>query len=422
MTGIWEFPEVTELTSFLLRGLQEGKQITLEEVDDQQREQAVRLLRVERLLVVGEWGDGEAEVGEDGLEVLVVYSMRGVEEESTTEIFDPAARTVIQNFIGTINSGDNSPPPEADSWFPSYSIEPVPADRTSETINTQLGDRVGSTIADLENEEVIVWKAKDELALPRFLGEKPVDEIVAELPRLSFEEMRERKKFGTPAEEPEPEPEPEPISKLEEVNNKVEKFSISEDMLEPPAGKPTKRVEKRELYDFELQMGLPSTVLEEIEGFEMGDQLPDGVGIINETEGLGTSVPPSTFPRTSTYVKYYLANEGPDYILNIYKNLIFYSAFISGFYGMKMKPGEYSSMREFMYRLYEIGERGGPEIVERLSQQEAAARGLETLPDHPTIEGEKATWLERRQYYSVVERNIEHDAWENPASYLYSED
>jgi len=434
MTGVWDFPEIDEFEQFLVDGIQMGIETALEESDNEDILRGLRFLQIDRFLVVNEWGDGLATVGEDGLDILVSFDLQGVENESSIEDFDMVARTASQTFIALINNGEIAPPPLADEWFPSYAIEPIAANRVPENINRQLGDRVGSTVADLTNRVAIQWRDREDLRLPQPVGENPVETIVSALPKIPFEELREDEEEAEveedepdepELEEPKPEeqeePEDEPLTLIEEINQSVREFSISEEQLEVPAGKPTKRVDKRPLYEFELKLGLPSDVIGELDGLGPGDQFTDGVGFLAEIKKLGSSVPPSTFPRTSSYIKHYLSNRGPGYALGMYKSLVFYSAFISSYYGMRMKPGTYSSFREFLYRLYEIGERGGPQLVERLSQQEAASRGLETIPDHPTLEGEKAPWLENRQYYKIVEDNFGHEAWNDPTEYLYEE-
>lgn len=153
-------------------------------------------------------------------------------------------------------------------------------------------------------------------------------------------------------------------------------------------------------------------------GEEPTRQVTNGVGFQVQIGMLGINQPPATFPRTSSYIKNRLLYEGPAYILELYRDLVVYSGFISGYYNMTFRPGSYTSFRQFIYRLKEIGKRGGPELIEDVSQQRAASMGLETVPDHPTIEGEKAPWLENRRYIDIVEDNKDHSAWNNPVEYL----
>lgn len=439
MVGIWDFPEVDEFEEFLSSGLATARGIAVESVEDEDIQQVLEFISLEKILIVGDWGDGGAVRRATPLNIVVAFDVEGVENESALPNFEQAARTITQTFTALVNNGEIAPPPEADDWFVSYPpMEPIPANRIPENINRQLGDRVGATVADLTRKEAIQWRSRENLTLPAVVGENPVETIVAALPRIPFEQLRDEGKPEVEEEDAEElspfddddddeeegedaEEEPEPLSLEEQIREEIEQFSIPEDRLKIPAGTPFKRVDDRELYDFELQLGLAAEELEELEGFAQGDQLIGGIGFINEVKGVGTGEPAANFPRTSTYVKRYLEDRGPDYILSIYNNLVVYSGFISSHYGMNLKPGEYSSFREFMYRLHEIGERGGQELVERLSQQQAAARGLETTPDHPTIEDEKAPWLESRQYYDVIEENIDHRAWDNPTKFLYEE-
>lgn len=425
MTGIWEFPEIEDLRLFLEQGVADTLELVEENLRDEgegSRADVIERMSLERMLVVDEWGRGTAEIGRDPLRVLFFFSVEGIENEGTFPPFDPAARTVVQQFIILINEEILEPPPPSEEWFTRLDPEPRPIDRFADIGSLALGRAEGNTIFDLTRMEAIQF-------VPPVEPEGPLEERrpipFEDLPRIPLEQLREERvpppeeEEEVPPPEPEVEEEPEVIPIEEQIREAITEFEVEDGELEIPAGKPTKRVEIRDLFEFEIRMGLPSNVLGELEGFAPGDQIQNGVGWFMTVGRIGTQVPPATIPRTSSYVRNRLLFEGTTYVLDLYRDLVFYSGFISAFYGMTFKPGSYTSFREFIYRIKEINEREGPELIRPLSQQQASARGLETLPDHPSIEGEKAPWLERRQYYEIVEENADHGAWEDITGYLY---
>ena len=428
MVGIWEFPAIEEFRSFLIDGFERSRQqvvANFEAQGDEERAEIVRHIRLEDLVVVDEWGDGIAEIGGNTLRILGFFSLEGEENESTFPQFDPAVRTIRAQFNELVNFEVIEPPEPSFEWFPNIDIEPVGHDRFEDSVSLALGRGEGNRVFDLMRLEAIQFTEPPGPIRP---GARPPPRPFSELPRVPLQALRERARREEeeevepePEPEPEVEPEPEPITAEERIRRAIRQFQVDEQHTDIPAGKPTRRVDVRDLYDFELRMGLPSNILGELDDFAPGDQLTDGIGFAIQLGRVGRTEPSANFPRTSSYVKNYLTFEGPQYILALYRDLVFYSGFISGFYGMRLRAGKYPSFRGFMYRLHQIGERGGPTLVERLSQQQAAARGLETLPDHPTIDGAKAPWLEKRQYYQIVEDNTDHDAWNNPVEFLHQE-
>lgn len=429
MTGIWDFPRVDELVEFIEGGVESAVITSKNELDDEERVEFIDRLNLERVIVFDEWGNGTAEIGGDTLDMFLFFSVEGEDEPTLLPRFDNASRFVTQTFVVLINEGFISPPEPAREWFPNFEPNPVGMDRLADQVNRVIGRREGNSVADLTTRNVI--RFVDPVEIEGQDPDKPV--AFRNLPRTPFEEMVEEEEEEPEEEEideeelgpelgPETPPEEEEIElSVEEVVEQASRdFEISPGVLEIPAGKPTRRVEYRDLYEFELKMALPAEPLSEM-GIMVAERYTDGIGFAIELGRVGTSQPAANYPKTSSYVKHYLNNIGPQYILKLYKDLVFYSGFISSFHGMRLKPGRYSSFRQFMYRLEQIGERGGPELVKGLSQQQAAARGLETLPDHPTIEDEKAPWLEKRHYYRIIEDNVDHEAWDNPTEFLYEE-
>lgn len=424
MTGIWEFPDLEELEDFIFSGIERAKEDLIarfREEGNEERADAVERLDLERVVIVDEWGEGTAAIGEDILDAFLFFDMENEPEPHLASNFDPAARSITQRFVDLINEGEVQPPPDAMEWFAGFDPQPVAISRYEDQVGLSLGRREGNTVFDLTVGQAIVFREPEEPERPG-LPTKPVS--VENLPRLTVEQLRERVREPEPEPEVEEEiieeePEPEVLTAEQRVERSLQEFEV-DDILDIPAGKPTRRVESRELYDFELFMGLPTMVLTEL-GFDPVDQITNAIGESIELGRFGNADPPATFPRTSTYVKHRLLNIGPAYVLELYRDLIVYSGFISSFHDGRFIPGRYSSFREYMYRLLEIGRRGGPTLVRKLSQQQAARRGLEVIPNHPTIPGAKAPWLQNRQYYEIIEENQDHIAWQDPVGFLQEE-
>lgn len=411
MTGIWDFPALEELREFIDEGIETTRQGVLEEVEGE-REEILERISLERQVVVGEWSRGTAEIGDDPLRMFLFFSMEDEPQPQFNPQFDNAVRITVQGFITRINQGELVPPEPSMEWFPLFDPQPISIDNFEDQISLSLGRREGNRVFDLTRMEAIEFReGVDFRDLPRIPGEQLVEE--EEEP----EEEPEEEVEPEPEPEPVPPPEPEVIPTEEKVRSALEQFSIDGE-AEIPAGKPTKRVEIRDFYDFELLMGLPTNAIREID-MSPADQLTNGIGFAAELGRLGTTAPPANFPRTSSYIKNRLTFQGTAYVLEMYNDLVIYTGLIRSFYDIDVKPGSYRSFREFIYRLKEVGERGGPELVRSLSQQQAAARGLKTIPDHPTIEGENAPWLENRNYYEIVEENSDHEAWDNVTEFLY---
>lgn len=408
MTGIWEYPQLEELEQFIIDGVSEARSNVIERLEEP-RKTIARRLSLERLLVIDSWGRGNAEKGDDILSIVLFFDMEGEPAPHNHPEFDPGTRTIVIEFLDMIDSGEITPPESAFEWFANIDPTPVAITRYEDQVSRSLGSGEGNTVFDLTTKQAISFSE----GVPN----------ISNLPRIPLERLRgeEEEIVEEPEVEEVVEDEIDIGPKYPDINENLREFAISEDKLNIPAGKGKKTVEPREPYKFELMMALTLDEIRE-RGLEGGEeptrQITNGIGFEVQIGRLGNGAPPSTYPRTSSYIKNRLMYEGPAYILELHNDLVFYSGFISGFYGMNLRAGHYSSFRQFIYRLKEIGERGGPKLIEPLSQQQAAARGFDVIANHPTIEGEKAPWLENRQYYQIVEDNYDHEAWKNPVEYL----
>lgn len=442
MTGIWEFPKLDELESYI-ENLFELATDDLEDELNENEARFISLLSYERAIITDGWGNGTATIGGDPLEVLVIVSLPGSKEEHLVSGFNQKIQKVRTRMVELAVGDGPTAPQEALNAFTDFNVTVAGSSQILPQTALAMGKGEENSIFDLTAKERLNFK--EGVTSYRNYPRTPLDELIET--EEDTEEIEEDEEEPEEPEETEPEvdeepeelDEPEEEKSLEdrfepdfpEINPQLREFAVSENQLNIPAGSETKRVEPREPYKFELMMGLPLTQLQQRSLIGVGEdprrQLNNGVGIVaglgqgSPQAGLGITAPPSTFPRTSSYIRNRLLFEGPTYVLNLYRDLVVYSGFISGFYDMTMKPGGYDSFRNFMNRLQLITERGGPELIRPLSQQEVASRGNSVVPDHPTLEDEKAPWLNNREYYKIMERNKDHEAWDDPTKYLYEE-
>lgn len=435
MTGIWEFPEIEALAGEFESYFKTNKELA------RTPNNRTNDLSLSKMVVVGEWGNGTAEVGEDPLQIIFFAGLNTIGNIKASEdpSFTEAAADMKQSMQSNLNRFDA--PDSTFDWFPDADFEVVPADLTEGTINLNLGDREGNSVFDLtrlqaiELEEAVEVETRGgaETTEVRATTRVPMDELVED----EEEEQQEEEEFraairrvtATPERFPETVEPTLPQRDLEviefpDIHENLRGYADSEDQLSIPAGPETKKVEPREPYDFEYRMGLPGGELRQMDGFTISDQIKFGnpIGISVDINGLGTRFPPANYPRTASYIMNRLHYEGLTYLLDLYRDLVVYSGFISDIYGMSFVPGSYKSFRQFIWRLKEIPDREGPVLIEEVSQQRAAAMGLETKPDHPSIEGEKAPWLEDRVYIDINEDNFQNEVWLNPTEYLYPQD
>lgn len=419
MAGIWQYPDLAELENFLSR-------LTLqsaETVSQQTRPAAAFVdgLSVRKFLVFGKWGEGTAEFGEDELKIVVFFGFSGPDNN-----FDDVADAVVNRMSRDIIEGRINIP--QDLRNATESIEFVSANITD--FNDILADMA---ISNLE----MVFDISDSVAIDLKEGEAP--DTFPRIPLENLLEDEEEEKEEADVDEITPEninlplttaPElPEAVipeipeemlagPEFPDINENLRPFAVTEDTLEIPAGKEEKQIEVREPFDFEQEMALPGlqTTTQIFQQTQEEIAQPIGAGT------LGTQEPVGTYPRTGLYIRNYLTFRGPAYSYEIYKNLVYYSGYISTLHDINVRAGSYQTFREYMYVLERIGEEGGPALIESLTQQQAAAQGLQTVPDHPSIEGEKAPWLERRQYYDIVEENNNSEIWNNPYDYLHGDE
>lgn len=413
MAGIWQYPNLDELENFI-------SQLTLQAADNIAdkgipESAFVNNLSLAKVLIIGEWGEGTANFGEDELQTVLFFNFDAPESE-----FDTTVDVLTEEMSRIIDQGEII----------------IPSELMQNTTNIVFfAEDIESLETELFNMQVAGLESAYDLTqrqLIRFIEGRPASEYQ----RIPHSELVEDTDEEEEVEEEEPTGEVPSLDRTElvplpddmlidveeagpdfpEINPYLRPFATDPDTLEIPAGKEEKQIEPREPYDFEEEMAIP--------GIQDYDIVFDVIEEIAEPVGAGTlseSEPAGTYPRTGVYIRNYLKFHGPAYSYEIYKNLVFYSGYISSLHDINVRAGDYSSFREYMYVLEEIPRRGGPELVEKMSQQQAAAQGLEVIPDHPSIDGAKAPWLEARQYYRLVEENDEHDAWLNAYDYLHSE-
>lgn len=409
MTGIWEYPDLDGLERFIVSGVERSREFVIDQ--DSERSGTIADLTVERVVVDGEWGNGTAARGEDDLSIIVFFDYAAVENPHLDPEFDPAIREVVAAFTFLINEDEIDVPDTISEWFGGIEPRPGAITQIPEVINRTLGQQEGTTVFDLTRAEAI---------------ENRQDVRFRNLPRIPLERLKrtdedEEEETSTgdylPGSVPSPEEEDEEEEEeFPHINETVREFAVSDDVLQIPAGKETKKIQVREPYDFEKEMSKPGTEVDSSTAQRVMDEIGASVG----AGRFGEEDPPGTFPRTGAYIRNRLKFEGPAYVYQIYKDLVFYSGYISGIYDSNFDAGTYNSFRRFIEVLNGIAEQTGTYLIEPISQNQASAMGLETIPDHPTVEGEKAPWLERRQYYMLVEENQDHDAWKNAYDYLYT--
>lgn len=419
MAAIWEYPDLEELEQFIIGELEEARQEIIEEGNREAEN-----VFIDQIFIVDEWGNGTAEIGSDPLNAMVFFGYEDVERPT----FDPLGE--IEDFEGTVNDiaqrtvVDLDPPEPAPEYFTAILITPKSAGRTDTVINRELGRSERNSVFDLTNKEAVFFAEPEEPSETDVFEQVSQPVSFEELPRFGVEELlgpEEEEEPEEPPEEPEePEEEEEEEIEFPEVEEPLRRFAVSEDELEIPAGKHEKKIEARDPYDFEVEMAGPGEEVPEI-----SENVIQEIGESIAGRDFGNDDPPGTFPRTGIYIRNRLTFEGIAYIYQLYKDLVYYSGYITGLYQDKVntgfRAGKYPAFREYIYVLKRISESDdGPVLIELVSQQRTASLGLETIPDHPTIEGEKAPWLSNRQYIDVVDEDSE--VWFNPYGFLYKEE
>lgn len=418
MVGIWEFPDLAGLERYIEDVVDVAKQRASDKPTSEAR--FIPSVSLSRIIVAGEWGNGTAEIGDDELVLALFFSFRGP-DETLDDILD-----VLNNSINEVIIDEVIEPPEqVRSTFTGVNSSTLNIENINNTL-VQMSVSDLDTVFDLSNLELIDLKeAEPPDQYPRVpleelvdVKEEPTDEEPEQTPSVSISDQIDEEPALLPRLEELDVEEEDTGPEFPEINPNLRPFAVSEDKLEIPAGKETKEIEPREPYDFEIEMALPGTNTSS----SVVQKTIETIGLSMERDRFGNEDAAGTFPRTGVYIRNYLKFREPAYTYEIYKNLVFYSAYISSLHDINVRTGEYKSFREYIYVLKEIPERGGPKLIEPLSQPQAAAQGLETIADHPTIEDAKAPWLEKRQYYTLIEENDESDVWRNPYDYLHNRD
>lgn len=450
MVSIWDIEGLERFENAIENAWNSAKQAEIEENPNESSD--IERFNLRRLTVFGPWANDRG--GTDEIITMRVFvDVEGMAAPSEKPNFDGVASKITGIAQGIILSGD-------DRLYEQLNID-IPNDIFTESagidLTTEPADNYPSqTLLDLQRpkvaQEARVFDLTRKEAIERREGIG-----FPNLPRLNLAQLRgqqplpgEEPEVEEPEEEePEEEVEEEPVfeePEFPEVPETVRDFAVSEDELEVTYGqKDTKKVKLRPIYSFEIIQGFrlpnPPAIPFSANQTELTERAEfHGVSNNRPLLGIGDvadrnppfflprtqeSVPPATFPRTGVYIRNYLTFRGPVYPLKLFNELLVYLAYINGAYGYELRVGTYNSVRRYFFKLLQIEKEGGPALIERMPQQ-AAARfdtfegdtGLETIPDHPSIEGAKAPWLERRQWYRIVPENADNDAWLDPVGFL----
>lgn len=422
--NIWEIEGLDSIEGFL-EGVYDTAITIMEDMDTVIDPDSTSL---EEIYITGEWGNINREVRSFNVDVLMFVDFEGITQ--------PARSTPVDNFLDELEEGLNIL--AARDWedrrdvlqdelaqqIPGFSIDVSTPDITSGEIRRRIGVQEGNTVFNLttkqaiEQSEGVSFENLRRIPLEVLRGEEEPEEVEeTEEPEEEQEEVIEE----TVEEVFEPTPD------FPEVPPPIRDFAKSPNELEVPVGqKDTKTVEVRDMYPFEVIMATqrpsPPDIPFDARDIPINDvkrEIGDAIrgGTLGTAGPLQEQETPATYPRTGTYIRNYLKFQGPSYALELHKELLTYTAYVNGIHGFDLRTGTYTSMRRYLKTLRQIGDMG-LELIEEKSQQELAARGLSIIPDHPTIEGEDAPWLERKRYWGLVEENEDHPAWDDPFAFL----
>ena len=423
MAAIWEYPDIDELENILTSAIEQGINEIAEENED------AELLVLEDIFIIEDWAEDDAEISSSRLVAMVFFDFEGEimgDRLAMSPTFDALSRRVtiraedliISNELDAVNVPDRFL-----EFFFTIDMRPQGIDQRGDQINILLGRSEENAVFHLDERERISFAEPLPPEEADIFTETPQPVLFDELPRTSLEELRkgiekEEETVAEPAEEiVEEEEEPE----FPDVEKPLRRFAVSDDELEIPAGKHEMKIEAREPYPFEVEM---ASFEEEVE--DIADDVLDEIGESLASKKFGDADPPGTFPRTGIYIRNRLTFEGVTYIYQLYKDLVYYSGYITGLYSTVVDSGfttgTYLAFREYIYVLRQIGEqKDAPTPIRMLSQQAAASRGLSVTPDHPTIEGADAPWLANRQYIQIVDEDAE-NVWRNAYKFYHGDD
>ena len=409
MVGIWETQQEDQLEQAIAGGFAAATDTLPDELPIETAP-LVAAMQLENVHITGGWGNGTADKG-DPVEVLLTISFQEsapVESGSVPNGFDTAAGVATS----AIEDGVNGSRIEATNFGGVYGDVSITAAYTAserEVINLRIGRGEGNTVYDLTDGSVLeltgggnILRRQPEQTTSRSTQEDTDTQTVDEQVDQAVTEIQQdevlRRKY----------PEmPDPLVAF--VDDETEDLEV------PVGKKQTKTIERKEPYPFEEEMAEPGVVVSS----DLNQSVIEGIGAA-VASNFSSSVPAS-FPRTGLYIRNRLLNQGPAYILDLYRDLVYYSGFISSKYDYELRAGTYTSFREFIWRLNESPKKGGPELITPIPASEAEARDLSTMPVIETSDGEmEAPWLERRQYYEINEDEADNmEVWTDVTKYLY---
>lgn len=392
--SVVNYRQRSELGDAIEQAFEEAKAELVEE-DAEKFEQFV----LRQSIAVGEWGRGNAEQG-DPLEVMLVI---GQTNTGTPSLDNPFFDTRADRITDLMQ--ENFEPPEGfERFFGALELEGVADNLVGLIVVPRINEGFPPRAFNFTDDVIVETSGEDLVS-------------VATPPPGQFEQE------GEPIQ-PEPDAIPEPEEEEEERTEEeilAEKFpdvpralrplAVNQEEVKVPISNDTKKVRAREPYDFELELMTVGSAAVGLGRFE------EGIGFSKQTMRFGDEDPPGSFPRVGVYIKNHLKYQGPSYPLDIYRDLVTYSAFISDKFSGTFRVGSYDGFREYMWRLREVENAGGPQLIRRLSQNEASSRGLSTVPSLP--DGTRAPWLQRREYFELIPENEDHTAWKNPKKAIY---
>jgi len=403
-SDIADYPEKESLVEQITQLFNAAKEDAKQEFPN--RAEDISTLSISSIVITGEWGNGDAEFGVDRIDADIFVNKSGGGSASSVPVVGRILRTMTDYMTSNFDPTDT-----LKEWTGGYQFRVLTSDNYNSTIESSISEPDTGTVYNLTE------RRKYHLEPRRTVGYdvEPVEETQPQ----TEEQEEQQPEQPEQAVEEEPKPEKTPAELLAEqypgIPPELRPLAREEGEIEVPINKDSKRVKPRPLYEFEQELMNPEDA-----GTSIQREITGGIGdYINE--GLGYAEPVATFPRVGNYIRWHLLYQGPSYINEMYNDLVVYSAYISSTYGYSFKVMTYQSFREYIHRLKMLPEKGkSPQLIRELSQQQAAARGLTSIPTLPS--GLEAPWLENKHYFEVVEENIDHPAWKNPGKALYEED
>lgn len=427
MAAIWDIENLDVLEDLFLNTYDQVTGIMEEEGTIIDREN----VELEQVWIGGAWGDDRATRGEDPLTAIFFLAFEG--------ILDPGQSAPVQDYMDEVAEGSRiiltreiNDPPESSVFetlsenFPEITVSVSPIDSLPERINLELGTPEGATVFNLTNRQAVVQSPATDF---RNLRRVPIDILRGEEEiEPEVEEQTDQEEDGEEIEDiDDVEKVFEATPDFPSVPQVLRDFATSPDEMEVTVGqKDTKTVPVRDMYPFEVIMATdrPNPPMVDQTATDISrDEVKRGVGraVADGTMGTvgqrGERETPATFPRTGAYIRNYLKFEGPSYALQLHNELLVYTAYVNGIHDFNLRTGTYKSMRRYLATIRQI-EEYDINLIEEVSQQKLASMGMTTIPDHPTIEGEQAPWLERKTYYTLNDENEDHPAWDDAFAFL----